>query len=261
VGVVELAYREAGQGRPLVLLHAFPLGAAMWLEQREALGQACRVVTPDQRGFGGSPLGDDPPSLEACAQDVLALLDRLSLERVALGGLSMGGYVAMEVLRQAPDRVSALVLADTKAAADTPEAREGRLRTAEAVEREGTAPLAEQLLPVLLGPTTLQRRPAVAGRVRGLVAAAPATAVAWASRAMAARPDSFDVLAGTDVPALVLVGDEDQLSPVAQAQEMADALPQGRLVVLPQAGHLTAVEDPASFSAAVTGFLRELPES
>ena len=258
MAVVPLAHREAGSGLPLVLLHAFPLSSAMWLEQRELLGACCRVITPDQRGFGGSELGADQPSLGECADDVIALLDGLGLDRVVLGGLSMGGYVAMELLRRAPERVSALLLADTKASADAPEAREGRFRTAEAVERDGTAPLAETMLPALLGPTTLQTRPSVAGRVRGLIAAAPAPAVAWASRAMAARPDSFEVLRSTDVPALVVVGDQDALSPVAQAEEMVDALPQGRLAVVPAAGHLSAVEDPAAFASAVRGFLDDL---
>jgi pimeloyl-ACP methyl ester carboxylesterase len=257
VPIVRLAHTEAGSGHPLVLLHAFPLSSAMWLEQRELLRQRCRVITPDQRGFGGSPLGEDEPSLGACADDVLALLDRLGLERVALGGLSMGGYVAMELLRRAPERVAALVLADTKAQADTAEAREVRLRTADTVEREGVGELADTMLPALLGASSLERRPAVAGRVRGLVSAAPPSAVGWASRAMAARPDSFDVLRTTAVPALVVVGDEDTLSPVSQAQQMADALPQGRLVVVPEAGHLSALEDPEAFAAAVTGFLDE----
>jgi pimeloyl-ACP methyl ester carboxylesterase len=126
------------------------------------------------------------------------------------------------------------------------------------VERDGTGPLAETMLPVLLGTTTLETRAAVAGRVRGLVAAAPAPAVAWASRAMAARPDSFEVLRATDVPALVVVGDEDALSPVAQAQEMVDALPQGRLAMVPGAGHLSAVEDPPAFASAVRAFLADL---
>ena len=260
MAVVSLAHREAGSGRPLVLLHAFPLSSAMWLEQREILGAHCRVITPDQRGFGGSPLGDDEPSLEHCADDVLALLDRLELERVVLGGLSMGGYVAMELLRRAPERVSGLLLADTKATADAPEAREVRLRTAETVETEGTALLAEQMLPALLGATTLERRAAVAGRVRGLVAAAPPAAVAWASRAMAARPDSLETLGSVQVPALVVVGDQDALSPVETARAMVDALPHGRLAVVPEAGHLSAIEDPEAFGAVVTGFLDELDD-
>ncbi len=250
-----LVHEERGAGRPVVLLHAFPLSSAMWA----GVSLPGRVVAPDQRGFGGSPLGDEEPSLERCADDVLALMDRLGLEQVVLAGLSMGGYVVMELLRRAPERVSALVLADTKAQADTAEQREGRLRTAESAERHGTGELATTMLPALLGRTSLEGRPQVVEQVRGWVdAAAPAT-VAWASRAMAARPDSFAVLRAADVPALVVVGEQDVLSPVAQAQEMADALPQGRLAVLPGAGHLSAVEDPAAFSAVVTGFLDRLP--
>ena len=256
MAVVELGHTATGSGRPVVLLHAFPLTSAVWSDVRALPG--CQVVTPDQRGFGSSPLGDDPPALEACADDVLALLDRLRLDRVVLGGLSMGGYVAMELLRRAPERVAALVLADTKAQADAPDAREARLKTARTVEREGTAQLAEQMLPALLGATTLARRPAVVDRVRALAASADPAAVAWASRAMAARPDSFEALRATDVPALVVVGDEDALSPVAQAREMADALPHGRLAVVQEAGHLTPLEDPKAFRAVVTGFLDEL---
>ena len=113
-----ISYNRTGSGEPLVLLHAFPLSSAMWMSQREELAASCRVITPDQRGFGGSPLGDDPPSLDAAADDVAALLDKLGLDRVVLGGLSMGGYVAMSFLRRHGDRVDALVLADSKATAD-----------------------------------------------------------------------------------------------------------------------------------------------
>ena len=255
---MELAYREVGTGQPLVLLHAFPLSSAMWLEQREGLGHLCRVITPDQRGFGGSDLGDDAPSLDACADDVAELLDRLDLDRVVLGGLSMGGYVAMAFLRRHPDRVAALVLADTKASADPEPARANRERIAAAVGEEGSTVLVDEVLPALLGTTTTQSRPLVAGRVRGLVQAAPAPAVAWAQRAMAARPDSFDTLRGFDRPALVLVGQEDVLSPPSDAEAMAEALPSARLAVLPEAGHLTAVETPETFSAEVAGFLAGL---
>ena len=255
---VELAVSETGTGPAVVLLHAFPLSSAMWREQREALGDRYRVVTPDTRGFGGSPLGDDEPSLDRCADDVVALLDRLDLDRVVLGGLSMGGYVAMSLLRRHGDRVRALVLADTKAGADPDAGRANRHRIADAVERDGSSVLVAEVLPALLGATTTAQRPEVTGRVRALVQSAPPAAAAWAQRAMAARPDSLDVLAATDVPALVVVGDEDALSPVADARAMADALPQGRLVVLEGAGHLSAVEVPDAFAGAVGAFLDEL---
>jgi pimeloyl-ACP methyl ester carboxylesterase len=256
---VDLAYREVGVGRPVVLLHAFPLSSAMWLDQREGLSALARVVTPDLRGFGGSPLGEDDPSLDACADDLAALLDTLGLDRVVLGGLSMGGYVAMAFLRRRADRVEALLLADTKATGDPEPGRANRLRIADELDRDpSSSVLVDDVLPALLGRATTSGRPLVAGRVRGLVKAAPAGAAAWAQRAMAARPDSLEVLRGTHVPALVLVGDQDELSPVADAQAMADVLPQGQLVVLPEAGHLSAVETPDAFNDAVVGLLNRL---
>ncbi|MDT7572978.1 MAG: hypothetical protein QOE05_3152 [Actinomycetota bacterium] len=256
---MELAYREAGSGRPLVLLHAFPLSSTMWLEQRDGLSSECRVITPDQRGFGGSALGDDPPSLDAAADDVAELLDRLDLDRVVLGGLSMGGYVAMALLRRHPERVAALILADTKASADPDAAKANRERIAAAVESDDSSTvLVDEVLPALLGATTTSTRPLVSGRVRGLVQTAPGPAVAWAQRAMAARPDSFETLRAFDGRALVIVGAEDALSPPADAEAMAAALPHGRLVVMPEAGHLTAVETPEAFNAQVAGFLAEL---
>ena len=256
---MELAYREAGTGQPLVLLHAFPLSSAMWLAQREGLGERCRVITPDQRGFGGSELGEDEPSLDVCADDLAALLDRLELEQVVLGGLSMGGYVAMAFLRRHANRVSALLLADTKATADPEPARANRERIAQAALEPDSTVLVDDVLPTLIGATTVSSRPLVSGRVRALVQAAPGPAVAWAQRAMAARPDSLDTLRAFEGPSLVVVGEEDKLSPVEDAQAMADALPTGRLVKLPEAGHLTAVETPEAFTAAVAGFLAELP--
>lgn len=260
---VDLAYREVGVGRPLVLLHAFPLSSAMWLDQREGLSARARVITPDQRGFGGSPLGPssatDAPSLDACADDLADLLDALGLGQVVLGGLSMGGYVAMAFLRRHPERVEALLLADTKASADAEPARANRLRIADALDTDpASSVLVDDVLPALLGEATTSGRPLVTGRVRGLLQAAPAPAAAWAQRAMAARPDSLDVLRGTDVPALVVVGEQDALSPVADAQAMAEALPQGRLVVLPEAGHLSSLETPDLFNAAVLELLDSL---
>lgn len=256
---MDLAFRESGAGRPLVLLHAFPLSSAMWMSQREGLAETCRIITPDQRGFGGSPLGDDEPSLDAAADDVAALLDKLGLDRVVLGGLSMGGYVAMAFLRRYADRVDALLLADTKATADPEAGKANRERIAAAIESDPESTvLVDEVLPTLLGTTTVASRPLVAGRVRGLLQAAPAPAVAWAQRAMAARPESFDVLGNFDRPALVVVGVEDTLSPPSDAKAIAEALPQGRLVEMAEAGHLTAIETPEAFNAEVAGFLTAL---
>ena len=254
--VVDLHYRDAGTGLPVVLLHAFPLSAAMWLAQREGLADTCRIVTPDQRGFGGSPLGDDAPSLDHVADDVAALLDSLGLDRVVLGGLSMGGYVAMAFLRRHADRLAGLLLADTKAGADPEPARDNRERIARIVTDDPEATVVvDEILPTLLGESTLRERPLVLGRTKAIVQAAPPAAVAWAQRAMAARPDSFDTLRAVTVPTLVVVGAEDTIAPVAEAAAMVEAVPGARLEVLPAAGHLSAVETPEGFNAALRTLL------
>ncbi|HEX2315333.1 MAG TPA: alpha/beta fold hydrolase [Thermomonospora sp.] len=256
---VQLYARDVGGGTPLVLLHAFPLSSAMWLAQREALADRFRVVTPDLRGFGGSLLGDDEPSVDVMADDVARLLRRSGIDRAVIGGLSMGGYVAMALCRRHPDRVLGLVLADTKASADPEQVRRTRLRQAERLETDGSPRvLVDEVLPLLVGPTTMRRRALVYGRVRGLVQSAPARAAAWAQRAMAARPDSFDTLRQTRAPALVLVGTEDELSPVSDARAIADALPNAELLEIPAAGHLSAVEQPDLFNQAVAEFTSAL---
>jgi pimeloyl-ACP methyl ester carboxylesterase len=252
---VQLYTRDIGGGTPLVLLHAFPLSSAMWLAQREGLAAKFRVLTPDLRGFGGSALGTDEPSVDAMADDVAALLDDRGVDRAIIGGHSMGGYVALAFCRRHPDRVLGAVLADTKATADTDEARDARLRTAERLEADGTVEvLLADLLPRLVGPTTMRTRALVYGRVRGLVQSAPPQAAAWAQRAMAARPDSLDALAGFRPPVLVLHGTEDAIITEDDARTMAQALPNAELIVIPGAGHLTAVEQPQLFNDAVTEF-------
>jgi pimeloyl-ACP methyl ester carboxylesterase len=241
---VRLYTRVAGDGAPVVLLHAFPLSSAMWLGQREGLSGVCRVITPDLRGFGGSPLAET--------------LDAEGVDRVVIGGQSMGGYVAMAFCRRHPRRVRGLILADTKASADSEAARENRERIAREVERDGTGVLLRDVLTGLVGPTTRERRPMVYGRVRGLVQAAPPGAVAWASRAMAGRPDSFDTLRALRAPALVIVGEEDRLSPLADAEAMAMTVSDSRLVRIDRAGHLSAIEQPEAFNRAVAAFVRSL---
>ncbi|MWA03899.1 alpha/beta fold hydrolase [Actinomadura sp. LD22] len=256
---VQLYARDVGTGTPLVLLHAFPLSSAMWLEQRQGLANRFRVVTPDLRGFGGSRLGADDPSIDAMADDVAHLFRGLGVRRAVVGGLSMGGYVAMALCRRHPDLVLGVVLASTRAAADTGPVRENRLRQAEAIDRDGTVRvLLDELLPDLVGPTTYRQRALVYGRVRGLVQATPAPAAAWALRAMAGRPEAFETLRGLKVPALVMAGDEDVLATQDEARAMADALPNAELLVIPRAGHLCAVEQPDLFNQAVAEFAAAL---
>ncbi|MGK5558291.1 LLM class flavin-dependent oxidoreductase [Actinomadura kijaniata] len=222
-------------------------------------GGRFRVVTPDLRGFGGSLLGDDEPSIDAMADDVARLFRRLGVQRAVVGGLSMGGYVAMALCRRHPDLVRGLVLADTRAGADTDEVRATRLRQAETLEGEDSVRvLVEEVLPHLVGPTTFRQRALIYGRVRGLVQATPPRAAAWAQRAMAARGDAFETLRGLKVPALVLVGAEDALATEEEARVMVDALPNAELLVIPRAGHLCAVEQPDLFNQAVAEFTTAL---
>jgi pimeloyl-ACP methyl ester carboxylesterase len=253
--------RESGSGVPLVLLHAFPLDGRMWQAQLDELpgreGSEARVLAVDLRGFGGTPLGDDAPSLEVLADDVALMLDQAGIERAVVGGASVGGYVSMAFARRHRERLAGLLLADTKASADTEEARANRERIARTVlEEDGVRLLVDEQLPEpLLGATTARRSPELVAHVRKIIEEARPGAVAWLQRAMAARGESWDVLEGLDVPALVVVGEEDRLAPVAEAERMAAVLPQGELTVLPGAGHLAALEVPEAFNDAVRGLL------
>ena len=254
----------------VVLLHAFPLDRRLWDDVVDPLSDAgWDVVVPDLRGFGESAYGedgpDDEPSLVWMARDVLGILDRIGVNSAVVVGLSLGGYVAMEMLRQDSSRVAGLALVDTKASADGDEARANRLRVADQVLEAGsTAALARAMLPALLGATTLAGRPEVVDRVRGWIEQADPAGVAWAQRAMAARPDSHGDLAALTVPVLVLWGDEDTLAPRTEQESMIEALRDVRSVEIPGCGHLSAVESPQDVAAALVAFLtdvRRLPNA
>jgi pimeloyl-ACP methyl ester carboxylesterase len=259
-----LHHVESGSGSAVVLLHAFPMDNSLWAAQRAAIAQAgYRVIAPDLPGFGGSAPSPEAPTLDVMADAVAGLLDNLGIERAVVGGLSMGGYVTMALLRRHPDRLSAIVLADTKAGADSPEAATNREVVAAAVEDAGTAAgIADGMLPNLLGATTRESRPDVVGTVRRWIGAQPAAGVAWAQRAMAARPDSLVDIRAFGRPVLVVYGAEDTISPAADAVAMAEAARAGgsdtTVVEIPAAGHLTAVEDPHAVTDALLGWLASL---
>lgn len=229
--------------KPLVLLHAFPLESGMYagvVHHYDGL-----VVTLDLPGFGGTAVPDGVPSLDVYADAVASELDRLGHDRVVVGGTSMGGYTAMAFCRRHAGRVAGLALIDTKASADTESAAAGRLEMAERMEQtDSTGPLLASVFPKLLGHTTTKARVQVVAQVEGWVRDAPVAAAAYAQRAMSARPDSMATLHQMEVPSLVVVGDEDVLSPPSDAEEMAQALPDCELVRIPDVGHLTPVEAP-----------------
>ena len=248
---------DEGAGEAVVLLHAYPCDLHLYDAQADALtGAGYRVIRPDLPGFGQSLPSAQEPSMAVAASEVLSTLSAAGVDSFVLAGLSLGGYVAMEILRQQPDSVTALALIDTKATADTPAARDVREETARtALDAGSLTPLAEGMLTGLLGRGTLANRPDVVERTRGWIAQTSAAAAAWAQRAMAARPDSVGTLAVFERPAVVITGDEDALSPLAEHELMAATLRQSRMVVIQDCGHLSAVEQPQALSEALLEFL------
>jgi pimeloyl-ACP methyl ester carboxylesterase len=234
------------------------MDALLWAASRKALAASgYHVVTPDLPGFGGSARSDAEPSLDVYADEVARLMDHLMCPRAVIGGLSMGGYVAMAMLRRYPERVAGLVLADTKADADSEAAAANRLAMADAVlAAKGQQEVVEGMLAGLLGATTHASRPQVVSTVRRWVLGQDPRAVAWAQRAMATRPDSHADLQAFSGPALVVVGEEDTLSPLPAAQSMFAALGQGaKLGTIPAVGHLSAVENPSAVAGAIGSWL------
>lgn len=256
-----LAYREAGQGTPLLFLHAFPLSSRMWDGQLAAFSATHRCLALDFAGFGGSAsavTAGEISRMEDLADQARTLLDHAAAERAVVCGLSMGGYAALAFAAAAPERLAGLILADTRAGADNEEGRKGRLGMAERVSKEGTGFLAEAMVPKLLGATTRAERPQVVSWVSQEIAAATPEGVAAAQRGMAERPDRFAILAKLTVPTLALAGEEDELTPPDESRRMAAAVAASNLVILPHAGHLSNLETPEAWNGAVARFLREM---
>jgi pimeloyl-ACP methyl ester carboxylesterase len=259
---MRLAYTDEGPGPAVVLLHGFPLGRAMWKEQVAAIGSMYRVIAPDLRGHGESPAPDGDYTIDEMADDVIELLDTLGLDvPVVAGGLSMGGYVALSLAERYPDRLRALLLMDTRAAADSPEALANREELAQAVLKAGNpSPAIEAMIPRLFSPWFVENRPELVAPLRRVMERNSARGVVGALRAMAARPDRTHVLAGIRVPTLVLVGEEDAITPPVELQAMADAIPGARLEVVPRAGHLAPYENPPVANGVILRFLDEHTE-
>ncbi len=235
-------------------MHAFPLDSRMFDPVRDALSAKARLLTPDLRGFGaGAALGEPPPepAVGLLADDVVTELDELGIDRAIFGGVSMGGYVAMAVLRRHPERVAGLLLVDTRSGADDAAALERRRAAAERADRGDIAAGSDAIAPLVAQGSD----PALTGWLAGIAGGVPAATVGWAQRAMAARPDSTELLAGTGFPVLVVVGENDAVTPPAAARQMAAAAPEAELIELPGVGHLSPAEDPAGFADAVLGWL------
>ena len=256
VAGTQLEYDLRGEGPPVVLLHAFPLNKAMWDAQVKALAGAHQVVRFDARGFGGTPPGDGLLTMERIADDAAALLDHLGLSQAAFVGLSMGGYAAFALVRRHPSRIRSLVLADTRVAPDSVEQRKARSTQADKVRAEGPAAIADGFLQKAVGATTQKERPEVVARVKEMILAAPARGVVDALAGLAARADSTATLREIQVRTLVICGEEDALTPPADAETIHRGVKGSTLATIPRAGHLSAMEDPAAFNAALLEFLK-----
>lgn len=252
-----LACIDRGDGPAVVLLHGFPLSKEMWQHQIEPLAEHYRVIVPDLRGHGESPAPGGAYAMDAMADEVVELLDDLEIRGpVVLGGLSMGGYVALSLVLRHPERVSGLMLIDTRAAADTPDAARLREQTAAGVLQSGsTSAMIETMVPRLFGKATLEKHPEKIEPILAVMGQTSPEGVAGALRGMAIRPDRRGDLGSIQVPTLVMVGEDDVISPPSEAREIAAALPHARLEVIPAAGHLAPYENPDAANDVILRFL------
>jgi pimeloyl-ACP methyl ester carboxylesterase len=254
---IDLHYEDTGarDGLPVVFIHAFPMHRAMWTEQARAIADRCRVVTYDVRGFGGSVDPVSQHTLEMFVEDLLGLLDHLSIPRAVLCGLSMGGYIALRTVERAPDRVAGLVLCDTRSEPDSNEARLKRGEAIKAIRRVGLPAYVAKFVLQAFAPSTFEGNPALVAQARSWMESNAPTGVCGALLAMAARTDTTAVLSMIRVPTLILVGDQDTLTPPSAAEAMRARIPNAVCHVIPNAGHMSNLENPAAFNARLREFL------
>ena len=254
----ELAYAVSGKGPAVVFLHAFPLGLFMWEGQAAALEATHTVVRFDDRGFGETPVGDGLLTMERIADDAAALMDHLGISQAVVGGCSMGGYATLAFARRHTGRLKGLVLQDTRASADSDEARRNRAVLSDKVRKEGALAAADAFMPKLLGKTTQDEQPALVERIREAILRTPPQGIVDALAGLAARADSTPLLREIRVPTLVICGEEDTITPVADSEILHRGIAGSRLVVIPKAGHLSSLEKPAAYNEALLAFLRSL---
>jgi 3-oxoadipate enol-lactonase len=258
VSGIEIAFTESGKGIPIVLLHGYPFDKSMWSEQLEAIAAAgLRAIAPDLRGMGETKSPSEVATMDEMARDVAALLDQLNVEDAVICGLSMGGYVAFEFTHLFPTRVRGLVLAGTRAPADNEQEKAGREQQVQTMLRAGMVPISIATLPKLLAPRTLAEKPDVVKRVRAMITRSDPKGAAAAQRGMAARRDYTEDLAKINVPTLIVVGREDSIRPVADAEFMHRGIQNSRLEIIEDAAHMTNIELPKVFN----GMLLDLLES
>jgi 3-oxoadipate enol-lactonase len=259
-GDAEIVYRVLGDGPPVVLLHPFPANHEFWLPVAQALSSRYRVILPDLRGHGGSGVGEGPANMEKHAADIARVMDDADVGRATLVGVSIGGYVLFEFWRRHRGRVAALGLCNTKAPADSAEARAGRLQAASDVLERGTEPFFESMIPRLLGKSTREMRPDLVSGALAMMRKMSPEDVAQVQRGMAERPDSVDTLKTIHVPTLLVTGEEDVLTGVNEAELMRQHIAGSQLRVIPKAGHYSPWEQPQEVGRLLRQFLERVLE-
>jgi 3-oxoadipate enol-lactonase len=252
-----LAVEDGGQGTPVLMLHGFPMSSAAFAPIRPRVERAARLITIDLRGFGASDAPQRPYDMSSLADDVVRIADHLGLERFVLGGHSMGGYVAFRIAASQRDRLSGLILIDTRADADTAEGVERRRAAIATIAGGGRAAFLNGFLPLLVAPATRDRHPELMEQVAAIAAGIPDHVLIGCLEGMMTRPDSRGLLAGLDLPALVIHGADDAVMPPGEARALALALPRGELLEVPDAGHTPTIEQPAFVGDAIARFLTE----
>lgn len=258
---ITIGYHDQGSGTPVVLVHGHPFNRSMWSKQVAALSPTCRVIVPDLRGYGETTVTPGKVTLEDMAGDIAALLDALEIDRVILGGLSMGGQIVFEFYHQFPSRVRALILADTQAQAETEQGRIVRYETAQRILDSGMASLANEMLPKLLAAKTFADHPDVVEKVRHMILHTNPEGAAAALRGRAERRDYISLLQQITVPTLIIVGSEDAYTPISDAQLMHQGIAGSQLVIHEGIGHMPNMEQPSEFNAALMRFIRPILSS
>jgi pimeloyl-ACP methyl ester carboxylesterase len=257
---VQLHYEESGQGMPVVMLHGFPFEHTIWNAQRAALSNSYRVITPDLRGHGQSPYSTGTYTMDLLAGDVIALLDRLGIDRAVWVGHSMGGYITMAALRSAPERISGAAFVTTHPRADTPSRQLQRRESADVVMQQGPSTVAMSMLATLFASGVEGGSPMAQGIYDMMVKTSP-EGVAGSLLGMADRMDSTDSLRNVTVPTIVIAGSEDGIIKQDMIQDLLAALPRADLVQIEGAGHLPMIERPDETTAALRRFLDHMPRS
>jgi len=255
---VQISYTDQGSGLPVLFVHGYPLSKEMWEPQVKELSSAFRVITVDLRGHGESAAPLWFYTMEMFADDIRGLLDHLSIPKAVLAGFSMGGYVVFAFYRKYRDRVKGLILADTRPQPDSPEGKQGRFKTAQTAQKDGAGAIADSMIPKLLSPASVQGRQDLVGAVRQIITQTPIVGIAGDLMAMAERPDSVPLLSEIACPTLILVGEHDGLTPPADGRLMAERIEKARLEIIPDAGHLSNLENPQAFNTAVHRFMEPL---